>query len=93
MEYPEGTGNILRWEEDFIHHQGTLSGAWFSRNMFLHGDQVSAGLHLSFNQLAYYSEIGKLELESFPAGYSWAAGIQYRVSFNNQFRARTGLFL
>jgi len=92
LENPEGTGEKITREENEIHHQVTVSGAWQKKNFIQSGDQFSAGIHLAFNKLFLKKEFGEIKAESFPAGWSWAAGVQYGVTLENEISVKGGLF-
>lgn len=92
LEYPEGTGEFFTWEEKTVHHYFSLSGAWKIENILFASDQFSAGIHLGFNQLFYQSKLFTSTAESFSNGFSWAAGFQYLINFENAHQIKTGLF-
>ncbi|MCA0446271.1 MAG: hypothetical protein LCH54_08575 [Bacteroidetes bacterium] len=92
LEQPEGTGKNWTWEDETVHHYFSLSGAWKIDNILFGSDQFSAGVHLGFNQLFYQSKIFTSTAKSFPNGFSWAAGFQYLINFENESKIKSGLF-
>ncbi|MCA0446272.1 MAG: hypothetical protein LCH54_08580, partial [Bacteroidetes bacterium] len=92
LEQPEGTGTTWTWEEESVLHYFSLSGAWKSENMLSSSDQFSAGIHVGFNQLYFYEKIYTSTAKSSSNGFSWAAGLQYMINFENEYQVKSGLF-
>lgn len=91
-EQPEGTGTTISLIEESVLHYFSLSGSWKIENILSSSDQFSAGIHIGFNQLYFYEKIYTSTAKSFSNGWSWAAGLQYAIIFENDYKLKSGLF-